>query len=166
MAFLLGRIERCKRSRGRAANRCIFWRAEMRRAALADHRCRSLIPLFIFAPSARQAGVDDARPMAPLAALRDAARNSKDGERSCVSYSAPSSRLRSLALAGAAYAADATGTIKSLDVAKNVVTLDNGATYDIVKGVSLSGFKVGEKVKLTYTQSGKMMDASAIAPAA
>ena len=71
-----------------------------------------------------------------------------------------------IGVAGAAYAADATGTIKSLDAAKNMVTLDNGATYDVAKGVSLSGFKVGEKVKVTYTQSGKMMDASAITPAA
>jgi hypothetical protein len=64
------------------------------------------------------------------------------------------------------HAADATGTIKTLDAAKSMVTLDNGATYDIAKGVSLSGFKLGEKVKVTYTQSGKMMDASAITPAA
>jgi hypothetical protein len=71
-----------------------------------------------------------------------------------------------IGLASAAYAADATGAIKTLDAAKNVVTLDNGATYDIVKGVDLSGFKVGEKVKVTYTQSGKMMNASAITPAA
>ena len=71
-----------------------------------------------------------------------------------------------IGLAGSAYAADATGTIKTLDAAKSMVTLDNGATYDIAKGVSLSGFKVGEKDKVTYTQSGKMMDASAITPAA
>jgi hypothetical protein len=71
-----------------------------------------------------------------------------------------------IGVAGVAYAADAIGTIKSLDAAKNVVTLDNGATYDIAKGVSLSGFKVGEKVNVTYTQSGKMMNASAITPAA
>ena len=71
-----------------------------------------------------------------------------------------------IGVAGVAYAAYAIGTIKSLDAAKNVVTLDNGATYDIAKGVSLSGFKVGEKVNVTYTQSGKMMNASAITPAA
>jgi len=71
-----------------------------------------------------------------------------------------------IGLAGAAYAADASGAIKSLDVAKDTVTLDNGATYDVAKGVSLTGFKVGEKVKVTYTQSGKMMNASAITPAA
>ena len=70
-----------------------------------------------------------------------------------------------IGVAASAYAADATGTIKSLDAAKDVVTLDNGATYDVAKGVSLSGFKVGEKVKVTYTRSGKTMNASAIAPA-
>ena len=70
-----------------------------------------------------------------------------------------------IGLAGSAYAAAATGTIKSLNVAKDTVTLDNGASYDVAKNVSLSGFKVGDKVKVTYTQSGKMMDASAIAPA-
>ncbi len=71
-----------------------------------------------------------------------------------------------IGLAGAAYAADASGTIKTLNAAKDRVTLDNGVTYDVAKGVSLSAFKVGEKVKLTYTQSGKMMDATAITPAA
>ena len=70
-----------------------------------------------------------------------------------------------IGLAGAAFAADATGTIKSLDTAKNMVTLDNGATYEAGKSVNLSGLKVGEKVKVTYTQSGKMMDATAISPA-
>lgn len=71
-----------------------------------------------------------------------------------------------IGLAGAAYAAQASGTIKSLDTAKDMITLDNGATYDVAKGVSLAGFKVGEKVTVTYTQSGKMMDATAIKPAA
>jgi len=63
---------------------------------------------------------------------------------------------------GAAFAADATGTIKSLDAAKNVLTLDSGTTYEVAKYVSLSGFEVGEKVTVSYTQSGKMMDVSAI----
>lgn len=67
-----------------------------------------------------------------------------------------------IGLAGAAYAADMTGAIKSLDAAKNMVTLDNGNSFDVAKGVSLSAFKVGEKVTVTYTQSGKMMDATAI----
>jgi Cu/Ag efflux protein CusF len=71
-----------------------------------------------------------------------------------------------IGLAGAAYAAEATGAIKSVDANKNVVTLDNGSTYDMAKNVSLAGFKPGEKVTVTYTQSGKMMDGKAIKPAA
>ena len=55
-----------------------------------------------------------------------------------------------------------TGAIKSLDAAKNMITLDNGDTFEVAKGVNLSAFKVGEKVTVTYTQSGKTMDATAI----
>ena len=73
-------------------------------------------------------------------------------------------------IAGAAYAAaasaTATGTIRELNAVKKTVTLDNGATYDLAKGVSLASLKVGEKVKVIYSQSGKMMDATAITPAA
>jgi Cu/Ag efflux protein CusF len=67
-----------------------------------------------------------------------------------------------LGLAGSAYAADTTGVIKSVDSAKDMVTLDNGSSYDVAKSVKLMGFKAGDKVKITYTQSGKTMDATAI----
>ena len=67
-----------------------------------------------------------------------------------------------IGFAGAAFAAEATGVIKNLNSAKDVVTLANGATYDVAKGVNLSNFKVGEKVTITYSQAGKMMDATAI----
>ena len=67
-----------------------------------------------------------------------------------------------IGVAGAALAAETTGVIKSLNSTKDVVTLDNGATYDVAKGVNLSHFKVGEKVTITYSQAGKMMDATAI----
>lgn len=70
-----------------------------------------------------------------------------------------------IGLAGAAYAAEATGVIKSIDTAEDMVTLDNGSTYDVAKTVKLSGLTVGEKVTITYTQSGKTMDATAIARA-
>ena len=70
-----------------------------------------------------------------------------------------------IGFAGSAFAAEATGVIKSLDAAKNTLTLDNGSSYDVAKGVKLATFKPGEKVTITYTQSGKMMDASAIKPA-
>jgi Cu/Ag efflux protein CusF len=72
-----------------------------------------------------------------------------------------------LGAATMAFAADATttGTIKAIDMSKHAVTLDNGATYDVASGVNLTGMKVGEKVTLTYTQSGAKMDASSIKPA-
>lgn len=60
----------------------------------------------------------------------------------------------------------ATGKIKSMNSTKHAVTLDNGSTYAVDKGVSLASMKVGEKVTVTYTGTGSAMDASAIKPAA
>ena len=79
------------------------------------------------------------------------------------------SALAAAAILGAAnlaYAAEATGTIKSIDMSKHTVTLDNGSTYDVAKNIKLNGMRVGERVTLTYQQSGKAMDATAIKPAA
>ena len=79
------------------------------------------------------------------------------------------SALAAAAIFGAAnlaYAAEATGTIKSIDMSKHTVTLDNGSTYDVAKDVKFNGMRVGERVMLTYQQSGKAMDATAIKPAA
>jgi hypothetical protein len=64
-----------------------------------------------------------------------------------------------------AYAADATGTIKSLDTTKDMVTLDNGSSYMAPKGVKLSDFKVGEKVRVSYAKAGDKMDIMSIKPA-
>ena len=71
-----------------------------------------------------------------------------------------------LALASAADAAEATGKIKSLDMTKDMVTLDNGSTYIAPKSVKLSDFKVGEKVTVSYTKAGDKMDVTSIKPAA
>jgi Cu/Ag efflux protein CusF len=67
--------------------------------------------------------------------------------------------------ASVAYAADATGTIKSLDTSKDMVTLDNGSSYMTPKSVKLSDFKVGEKVTVSYTKAGDKMDVTSIKPA-
>lgn len=64
-----------------------------------------------------------------------------------------------------AYAADAAGTIKSLNTTKDQITLDNGSTYMAPKSVKLTDFKVGEKVTLSYTKSGDKMDITSIKPA-
>jgi Cu/Ag efflux protein CusF len=69
-----------------------------------------------------------------------------------------------LGAASVAYAADATGAIKSLDMTKNMVTLDNGSSYMAPKGMKLSDFKVGEKVTVSYTKAGDKMDATSIRP--
>ena len=71
-----------------------------------------------------------------------------------------------LGAANLAYAAEATGTIKSIDMSKHTVTLDNGSTYDVAKDAQVIGMRIGERVTLTYQQSGKAMDATAIKPAA
>ena len=70
-----------------------------------------------------------------------------------------------LGAASIAYAADATGTIKSLDTTKDIITLDNRSTYLAPKSVKLSDFKVGEKVTVSYTKAGDKMDVTSIKPA-
>ena len=60
----------------------------------------------------------------------------------------------------------ATGTIQSIDPSKDQITLDNGSTFDVGKGVGLSALTKGEKVTVTYTQTGKAMDATQVKPAA
>ena len=79
---------------------------------------------------------------------------------------APSWRRRCLALASVAYAAEATGKIKSLDMTKDMVTLDSGSSYIAPKSMKLSDFKVGEKVTVSYTKAGDKMDVTSIKPAA
>lgn len=69
-----------------------------------------------------------------------------------------------LGAASVAYAADATGKIKSLDMTKDRVTLDNGSSYMAPKSVKLSDFKVGEKVTVNYTKAGDKMDVTSIKP--
>jgi hypothetical protein len=46
-----------------------------------------------------------------------------------------------LAIASAANAAEATGKIKSLDMTKDMVTLDNGSSYMAPKNMKLSDFR-------------------------
>jgi Cu/Ag efflux protein CusF len=64
-----------------------------------------------------------------------------------------------------AYAADATGMIKAIDMSKDMVTLDNGSIYTAPSSMNLSAFKVGEKVTVTYSAANGKMAASAIKPA-
>ena len=58
-----------------------------------------------------------------------------------------------------------TGRIKSVDLMKHVVTLENGSTYKLERGVDIKGVRVGERITLTYSGFGGTIEASAIAPA-
>jgi hypothetical protein len=70
-----------------------------------------------------------------------------------------------LGSASIAYAADTTSKIKSLDMTKDMVTLDNGSSYMAPKTVKLSDFKISEKVTVSYAKTGDKMDITSIRPA-
>lgn len=75
------------------------------------------------------------------------------------------SAVAAIALLGgvsAAYATVTGGTIKSLNLSKDRVTLDSGTTYSFPKSVKLSGLKVGEKVEVNYSYNHGKFDASSI----
>ena len=78
----------------------------------------------------------------------------------------PTAAVALLGAISAASAADVVGVIKSIDSAKEMVTLDNGSSYTAPSSMKLSDFKVGQKVDLTYSGSGAKMEISAIKPAA
>lgn len=64
-----------------------------------------------------------------------------------------------------ASAADITGTIKSIDTAGKTVTLEDGTVYKFPAAFDATKFKVGDKVKVTYSGTGSDMTASDIQPA-
>jgi Protein of unknown function (DUF1344) len=66
----------------------------------------------------------------------------------------------------AALAAQAMGTITSIDATSGAVTLSDGNTYALPQTVAASSLKVGESVNITYAAdaaTGKMT-ASAVLP--
>jgi signal transduction histidine kinase len=67
-----------------------------------------------------------------------------------------------------ALAADATrrttGKIKSVDLMQHVITLQDGSTYKVARGVNIKRMKPGEKVTLTTSGFGGTVEASAITP--
>ena len=61
----------------------------------------------------------------------------------------------------------ATGTIKTVDMLHHSVTLTNGMTYGLARGVNIGAMKAGQRVTLTFRRSGPTpeLDVSAITPA-
>ena len=70
--------------------------------------------------------------------------------------------------ATAAFAADTThrtiGRIKSIDLMQHLITLENGSTYKVARGVNIERMKPGEKVTVTTSGFGGTVEASAITP--
>lgn len=61
-----------------------------------------------------------------------------------------------------AFAATASGAIKSIDSAGHALTLNDGKVYQLPSSFQTASLKVGEKVNVTYEmQNGKMV-ASAV----
>ena len=73
-----------------------------------------------------------------------------------------------LGAATTAFAAEpthkATGKIKSVDVMRHVITLEDGSTYKVARGVNINRMKAGEKVTVTTSRFGGIVEASAITP--
>ena len=74
-----------------------------------------------------------------------------------------------LGAATTAFAAEAThrttGKIKSVDLMGHVITLEDGSTYKVARGVNIKRMKAGEKVTVTTSGFGGTIEASAITPA-
>jgi hypothetical protein len=58
-----------------------------------------------------------------------------------------------------------TGKIRSVDVMRHVITLEDGSTYKVARGVNIKRVKVGEKVIVTTSKFGGTVEASTITPA-
>jgi hypothetical protein len=64
-------------------------------------------------------------------------------------------------------AVTATGKIKSVDLFKHSITLENGATYKIARGVKIENMKLGQRVTLTFSAAlGPITEATEVSPAA
>ena len=74
-----------------------------------------------------------------------------------------------LGAATTAFAAEAphktTGRIKSVDLMTHVITLEDGSTYKVARGVNITRMKPGEKVTVTTSSGfGGAVEASSITP--
>lgn len=57
---------------------------------------------------------------------------------------------------------DVSGTIKKINTKAGYVVLSNGIKYHLPKGFSLTEFKVGQKVSVSYEMKGKLHEATAM----
>jgi uncharacterized protein (AIM24 family) len=63
-------------------------------------------------------------------------------------------------LATVAYADEATGTVKAINLANRMLTLDDGKVYVFTAAVDLGRVKVGDNVKVTYVPASPIAASS------
>ena len=68
-----------------------------------------------------------------------------------------------LSVSAAAYAEETVGMLKSIDAAKNTVTLEDGTVFEMPATVDPATLKVGDAVKITYEIQGDKKIVSDIA---
>ena len=61
--------------------------------------------------------------------------------------------------------AKTTATIKSIDLMRHIITMEDGSTYKVARGVNIKRIKVGQKVTVTTSGFGGTIEASAVVPA-
>ena len=64
----------------------------------------------------------------------------------------------------AAFAAEATGAVKSIDMTAKTVTLEDGKIYVLPTGFDTASIKVGDKVKITFDEADGKMTATEVVP--
>ena len=72
-----------------------------------------------------------------------------------------------LAVAGAAYALEMSGTVSAVDTAKSTFSIKGekvDAAFDCETGTILKDIKVGDKVMVQYTETGGTKRATKISP--
>jgi hypothetical protein len=62
--------------------------------------------------------------------------------------------VAAMTLAGAVAAQQTSVVIKSYDPAKRVIVVEDGTTYTIEEGITISELKAGSKAKLIITEKG------------
>jgi Protein of unknown function (DUF1344) len=91
---------------------------------------------------------------------------SKREEKSMRRFLIPTIVTMLFAAISVANAAEMVGTIKTIDTAKDMITLQNGASYWAPSKVDLKKLKVGEKVNITYAKIHGKLEISAVNPVA
>lgn len=70
--------------------------------------------------------------------------------------------VATLIAATSAQAAEITGTVSSVNTKTDSITLNDGKAYVLPEGIEAESVKVGENVKVTFTQSKGQNRASAL----